>query len=434
MDTTTTTTKGEKPFYITLLAALGSGLEYYDFVIYGMMAKYLGALFFPSHDGISSMVQYFTIFTVGYWVRPLGGIVFGMVADLYGRKKAFSIVMLSMALSTLGMGLLPTYQQIGMAAPILMFIFRLLQGISFGAELPNAITIVSELDAKQSLGKLCSCVLSSTAVGALFATSILAILTNLFDYEDILYHHIWRIPFLLGGILAVASYYIRREISETSEFLMDRQCRSDTMQKENTFAFLSALFKQNMTSLLVGFGLALFLATMLIINLYFPVYLSQYFDYALSDVYMAMTGGMIASFILTLMFGWLSDHISKFTILLFAIIGFVLSLLPSYWLITQHNFYAMQLFLIMHQIWIAAFFTSYLPVLSRLFPTNQRCTGFALVHNFALAIASTIPTLATYFFSTTSPLFILWFLVIPIIFALLSVTYLIVRYKPIYIY
>ena len=105
-----------KPFYIALLVALGTGLEYYDFVIYAMMAKYLGAIFFPSHNDLSGIIQSLAIFAVGYWVRPFGGVVFGMIADTYGRKKTFSIVMLSMALSTLGIGLLPTYQQIGIAA------------------------------------------------------------------------------------------------------------------------------------------------------------------------------------------------------------------------------------------------------------------------------------------------------------------------------
>ena len=311
--------------------------------------------------------------------------------------------------------------------------FRLVQGISFGAEQPNAMTIVSELNAKNILGKLCGSILSSTALGALLATSILAILTNLFDYESMI-GYAWRIPFLLGGVLALASYYIRRRISETPEFLADSNVRNKS-QSTGTFAIFTDLFKHNKSSVFVGFGLAIFLSTIVVIYLYLPVYISQYFNYELSEVYTAMTGGMLASFFFCLIFGWLSDIVSKLTILLFAVIGFVFSLFPLYLLLKNHSLYALHLCFIIYQVWIMAFFTSCLPILSRLFPTQRRCTGFALVYNLAFAIAGTLPMIATYCFDQgLSHTSLLWFFVIPVILSLTSIRYLMVHNKGSYVY
>lgn len=132
-----------KNFKIAILASVGSGFEYYDFVIYGMMAKYIAIIFFPLQSELLGIMKTFAIFAAGYFIRPIGSTIFGILADVY-RKKIFIAVMLMMSCSIFGIGIIPTYNQIGIFLPVFLIICRLLQEISYGAELPNAITIISE--------------------------------------------------------------------------------------------------------------------------------------------------------------------------------------------------------------------------------------------------------------------------------------------------
>ena len=205
---------------VTLMVALGSALEYYDFIIYGMLAKYLSFIFFPVNDNFSTNIQTFSVFAMGYLARPLGGTVIGMISDIYGRKKAFLLIMLMMAFSTFAIGLLPTYNTYGIISPILLILCRLVQGISFGAELPGASVIVNEFSQNNGIkGRLFSILLSSTSLGSLVALLVLTVLTQ--NFSDIeIKNGLWRLPFLLGGGLAIISFYIRKQISETPEFLL----------------------------------------------------------------------------------------------------------------------------------------------------------------------------------------------------------------------
>ncbi|KHO04030.1 hypothetical protein JS61_01775 [Rickettsia felis] len=406
------------PLKVALFTSLGSGLEYYDFVIYGMMAKYLSDIFFSVNDSISSMIQTFIVFAVGYLFRPFGGTIIGMIADTYGRKKTFVVVMLTMGFSTMGIGLLPTYNQIGIIAPIGLLVCRLCQGISLGAELPGATTIISEYAPTGKLGKLCSVMLSSISIGALMATAMVATLNKLYSYQEII-EGAWRIPFICGGILAIISYYIRKNISETPEFLQEKNReQTDT----NLLIPLKLLLSQNLVNIAIGLGLVFFHANLVIINLYFPVYLNKYFNYELVDIYSSMTISMITSFIFTIIFGWLSDYVSKLKILLCSLILFSIFLFVSFALLNKGTFWSLQIFFIIYQLFISLFFTSYMPILSRLFATKMRYTAIALIYNSAYSVASFIPVIASYLLEQyNSPLILGIFFIISIALSLISV-------------
>lgn len=406
-------TNGNVPLKVALFTSLGSGLEYYDFVIYGMMAKYLSDIFFSVNDSSSSMIQTFIVFAVGYLIRPFGGTIIGMIADTYGRKKTFILVMLSMGFSTMGIGLLPSYKQIGILAPIGLLIFRLCQGISLGAELPGATTIISEYTPASKLGRLCSVMLSSISIGALMATAMVAILNKLYTYQEII-EWAWRIPFILGGILAIISYFIRKNISETPEFLQEKT-------NINLLVPLKLLLSQNLSAIAIGLGLVFFHANLVIINLYFPFYINKYFNYELADIYSSMTISMIASFIFIIITGWLSDYISKSKILLLTLLFFTIFLFVSPTLLNKGTFWSLQIFFIIYQLFISLFFTSYMPILSRLFATKMRYTATALIYNSAYSIASFIPIIASYLLQKyQSPLILGIFFVISIILAFIS--------------
>ncbi len=418
------------PLKVALLTSLGSGLEYYDFVIYGMMTKYLSDIFFSTTDSLNSIIQTFIVFAIGYLIRPFGGTIIGMIADTYGRKKTFVIVMLVMGLSTMGIGLLPTYNQVGIIAPIGLLLCRLCQGISLGAELPGATTIISEYATASKLGRLCSVMLSSTSIGALMATAMVAMLNKLYSYQEII-EGVWRVPFIIGGVLAIISYYIRKNISETPEFLQE-EANNNKKTPTNLLVPLKLLLSQHLSIIAIGFGLVFFHANLVIINLYFPIYINKYFNYELADIYSSMTVSMIASFIFIIIFGWLADYISKLKILLFSLIFFSIFLFFSFILLGAETFWALQIFFIIYQLFIALFFTSYMPILSRLFATKMRYTAIALIYNSAYSVASFIPIIASYLLEKyQSPLILGIFFVVSITLALISIIAIMVPTKKI---
>lgn len=138
---------------VIVLSALGGMLEFYDFTIYGLFAVYFASQIFPTHDPLVAIIASYSIFVVGYIIRPVGGIIFSHIGDEIGRKKVLIMTMLLMGIASIGLGLVPTYQQAGIYSPIIMLAFRMLQGFAFGGEIPSMIVYTTEsMPEKRSLG------------------------------------------------------------------------------------------------------------------------------------------------------------------------------------------------------------------------------------------------------------------------------------------
>jgi MFS family permease len=208
------------------LAALGGALEFYDFIIFVFFAAVIGKLFFPPDmpDWLV-LIQTFGIFAAGYLVRPLGGIVLAHFGDLFGRKRVFSFSILLMALSTLGMAAMPTYASIGVAAPILLVLMRLLQGAAIGGEVPGAWTFVAEHVPFRRVGFACGFLCSGLTLGILLGSFIATIINSVFLPETIA-AWAWRIPFLLGGLFGLLAVWLRRWLQETPVFTEMKQSRA----------------------------------------------------------------------------------------------------------------------------------------------------------------------------------------------------------------
>ena len=212
------------PFYrlnkyqtqIVLLSSLGGMLEFFDFTVYALFAGYFSEQFFPSSNEMISLIASYSIFVMGYVVRPLGGILFSYIGDAIGRKIVLIITMILMGIASFGLGLLPTYAQIGVAAPILMLLFRLLQGLAIGGELPSMIVYVSEsMSDKRGYGL--GGVYSGTFAGLLPGMVINLLILKYLTAEQI-YQYGWRIPFILGGLLCIVAYFIRKKLHESEAF------------------------------------------------------------------------------------------------------------------------------------------------------------------------------------------------------------------------
>lgn len=206
--------------YKTLvLAALGGALEFYDFIIYVFFANVLGALFFPPEmpDALRQL-QTFAIFAAGYLARPLGGIVMAHFGDLLGRKRMFTFSIVLMAVSTLGMGLLPTYGAISVWAPILLLLLRIIQGAAIGGEVPGAWVFVSEHMPPARVGYACGTLTAGLTTGILLGSLVATLVNHVYAPADIA-SWAWRVPFLLGGAFGLLSIYLRLLLSETPVFL-----------------------------------------------------------------------------------------------------------------------------------------------------------------------------------------------------------------------
>ncbi|SFH22832.1 MFS transporter [Pseudomonas sp. NFACC45] len=205
--------------YKTLsLSALGGALEFYDFIIFVFFATVVGKLFFPAEmPEWLRLMQTFGIFAAGYLARPLGGIIMAHFGDLLGRKKMFTLSIFMMAVPTLIMGLLPTYAQIGMWAPILLLLMRVIQGAAIGGEVPGAWVFVSEHVPARHIGYACGTLTCGLTVGILLGSLMATAINSIYTPVEVA-DYAWRIPFLLGGVFGLFSVYLRRWLHETPIF------------------------------------------------------------------------------------------------------------------------------------------------------------------------------------------------------------------------
>lgn len=205
--------------YKTLsLAALGGALEFYDFIIFVFFAPAIGQLFFP-HDipDWLRLLQTYGIFAAGYLARPLGGVIMAHFGDLFGRKRMFTLSVLMMSVPTLLMGLLPTYDTIGLLAPVLLLLFRILQGAAVGGEVPGAWVFVSEHVPARHIGYACGTLTAGLTAGILLGSLVATAINSHYSTAEVT-AFAWRIPFLLGGVFGLFSVYLRRWLHETPVF------------------------------------------------------------------------------------------------------------------------------------------------------------------------------------------------------------------------
>jgi len=208
-----------------VLAALGGALEFYDFIIFVFFTAVIAQLFFPPDmpDWLRQM-QTFGIFAAGYLARPLGGIVMAHFGDRVGRKRMFLFSVLLMAVPTLLMGLLPTYASIGISAPILLLVLRMLQGAAVGGEIPGAWVFVSEHVPRSRIGFACGTLTAGLTAGILLGSLVASGINTWWSREEVL-DWVWRIPFLLGGAFGLLAMWLRRFLQETPVFEAMRQRR-----------------------------------------------------------------------------------------------------------------------------------------------------------------------------------------------------------------
>lgn len=360
------------------VTSLGGFLEFYDFIIYALMAGYLADHFFPSHDPYTSLLTTFATFSAGYFARPIGGLVFGHFGDRYGRKPTFVLTVLIMALSTALIGCLPTYEQVGILAPILITLLRVPQGFSIGGEIPGAMTYLSE-SVNQRSGLVMGLLFFALVSGLVFGSMVHAVLLWWLTPEAMAEWG-WRIPFWLGGSLGVCSYLVRKRFRESELFMQLVET------KRQSRVPLFRLFSEHKTRLLAGTLLIIPVATtMTLLFLFTPGYLTKVLNYNPEGV---ATSGSICVLLAGVIFvgvGALADSLSRLKLMLAASI---LVMLLSYPIFLWYSQGEAPVFLVMliSAVLLGAL-TGVAPLLmSFIFPVDVRYSGIAFSYNLGFAL------------------------------------------------
>jgi MFS family permease len=291
--------------YRTLaLAALGGALEFYDFVIYVFLAPVIGRLFFPADlpDWLR-LLQTFGIFSAGYLARPLGGIVIAHFGDLLGRKRMFALSILLMAAPTLAIGLLPTYASIGLAAPLLLLLMRILQGIAIGGEVPGAWVFVAEHVPAQRFGLGIGTLTAGLTTGILMGSLMAGAINGIYGAADV-DRFAWRIPFIAGGLFGLVSVYLRRFLEETPVF-QELQARRSLARELPIKTVLREHRRETLLALALTWVLT---GGIVVVILFTPAYLQQIFHVPARYALQANTVATFSFALGCLAFGWASDR------------------------------------------------------------------------------------------------------------------------------
>lgn len=382
---------------ITFLTSLGAGLEYYDYVIYTLLAGYLSLQFFPATNHNAALFATFSVFAIGNIIRPIGGIIFGIFSDKYGRKSVFASTLLWMAFATFLMGIAPGFASIGIGATIIFSLLRILQGIACGAEIPGAMTFLIEHINTRRVGLHFGFMVSSIGLGVSFGSLVIYVLTKILT-EPELQSFGFRIPFLLGGTLAVIGFLIRRRVDETPAFLQ-------AQQKKEKFNFALLANKTCWKQIFITLGILVFPASLITFKLVLPVYLKEIYHYQSSDIYLILTIGYVWSTLLLPIAGWLSDYINKKYLLFTAQIIAMIFAPILFNLLYLHTKFALLGFIMIWETLIAIMAASYFVLLPQSFKTIFRYTGTAFSYNIAYSLASLFPLAINYFYKVEATYF-----------------------------
>ncbi|NQY42025.1 MAG: MFS transporter [Legionellales bacterium] len=282
-------------------SSIGSGLEFYDFIIFGFFASTFAPLFFPAENIFLSTLWSYTAFAIGFIFRPLGGLLFGHMGDRLGRKSALSSSIILMGFSTLLIGILPTYEQIGVLAPLLLVLARIMQGISAGGESPGGMIFALEHSPSNKKGFAASLVLAGLMSGTLLAT-IISYVSSIFPAMS------WRIPFILGFFVAFLGRYIRNKSDETSAYEQAKQNKQLVR-----YPILSGLKRYPKNILLIAIASSFSFCAFVVHCIYLPSYLKTTSLLPISNetIDLSIIFVVIVSVVTAPVVGYMSDRIGK---------------------------------------------------------------------------------------------------------------------------
>ncbi len=383
-----------------IAAVIGNALEWYDFVVYGFMTVIISRLFFPTESEYASLLLAMATFGVGFFMRPVGGVLIGLYADRKGRKAALQLIIALMTIAVAMIAFAPPYAVIGAAAPVLIVAARLLQGFATGGEFASATAFLVESAPAERRGFFGSLQMVGQSIAALAGASSGMLITQSLTPEQIDQWG-WRIPFMIGLLIGPVGLYIRRHLEETEVF---KEAHASAEQKTT----LAAIFQIHRRAVFASFGLVLSNTIMYyVVLIYMPTYAKTQLGIALGQAFIAQVAGLLCLTVLTPVFGSLSDRVGRRPVLMAAcLLYFVLPYPLFAWL--QADPVLLRL-TVMQMTLCSAIAVGFGPIstaLAEQFPAHVRSTGLALAYNFAVMLFGGFAQLiVTWLINTTgSPL------------------------------
>jgi MHS family proline/betaine transporter-like MFS transporter len=376
--------------------AIGNFVEWYDYSVYGFFATVIASQFFPSEDRVASLLATFAVFAVAFFMRPVGAFVFGHYGDTIGRRNTLAAAIIMMGIATLMIGVLPSYAQIGVLAPILLVVARLLQGFSAGGEWSGSAAFMVEYAPENKRGLYGSWQQVSIVAGLLVGSAMGGLLGTVLS-EDALNAWGWRIPFILGMVVALVGLYLRLRVEDTPAFriIEEKEEITEAPVKES----FTAHWRESLTA--IGFTVAWTVAYYILLT-YMPTYVSETLGIPLTQALLSNAIGLVVLMALIPFTAALSDRIGRKPLLiafsaLIALLTYPLFLLAS----TQ-----VLAFIVLAQVLfgvIISLFSGPGPAaLVEMFPTNVRYSALGVSYNIAVAaFGGTAPFIATYLISRT---------------------------------
>ncbi|GAB2691968.1 MFS transporter [Mucilaginibacter koreensis] len=371
--------------------SLGNLVEWYDWYIYSAFSLYFASAFFPKDNQTAQLLNAAGIFAIGFLMRPIGGWLMGTYADKHGRKKALTLSVMLMSAGSLLIALSPGYKQIGVAAPLLLVLARMIQGLSVGGEYGTSATYLSEMATQKHRGFYSSFQYVTLIMGQLVALGVLVLLQQVFLTEQQLQSWGWRIPFGIGAVLAVTALYLRRGLHESKDFTASHKQKERGTLKL-LFRYPKAVF--TVIGLTLGGTVAFYTFTT-----YMQKFLVNTAGFSATDATLISTCTLIFFMLLQPLFGLWSDYIGRKPLLIgFGVLGSLTTVMILKQLSVTHNDW-MAFALITIALIIVSGYTSINAVVkAELFPAEIRALGVGFPYAIAVSVfGGTAEPLALYF-------------------------------------
>jgi MHS family proline/betaine transporter-like MFS transporter len=386
---------------------IGNFVEWFDYAVYGYLAATISTVFFPSTDRTTSLLLTFGVFAISFFVRPVGGMVWGHLGDKLGRRTALSYSILIMSIATFAIALLPTYAAVGVLSPILLLVVRVIQGFSASGEYAGASSFLVEYAPPGRRGRYAAVVPASTAGGLLFGSLLAALLTSVLD-DGQLHSWGWRLPFVLAAPMGLIGRYIRYRLEDTPAF------RAIEADQELARTPVFEIFRRYRRLLVLALGAALLNAVAFYVLLsYMPTYLSEELGFGATESFLATTIALATYIAFIFLTGIASDRFGRKKVLLSASTLFIVFTVPAFLLLDSAGFWVVVLLQVVLGAMLSLNDGTLPSFLAEMFPTRVRYSGFAVSFNLANAVfGGTAPFVATLLISQTgSAIAPAWYLV-----------------------
>ncbi|MEC0303728.1 MFS transporter [Terribacillus saccharophilus] len=374
---------------------VGNAMEWFDFGLYSYLAVIISQNFFSAvQNDELKLVFTFATFAIAFLMRPVGGIIFGKIGDKLGRKVVLTTTIILMAFSTLLIGLLPTYDQIGIWAPILLLIARIIQGFSTGGEYAGAMVYIAESSPDNKRNILGSGLEIGTLTGYILASLVASLLFIVLSDEQMASWG-WRLPFLLGLPLGLVGMYLRKSLEESPIF--ENELSNNEGQEQEEESFLSIL-KNHKKDIIVCFvAVAFFNVTNYMLLSYMPSYLDEIIGLSSTTGTVLITLVMIIMVPLTLLFGRLSDKIGNKTVFLIGLGGLTLLSALAFYLVNLNGLIFVSLGILILGVLLATYEGSIPGSLPTMFYTDIRYRTLSVTFNVSVSIfGGTTPLVSTW--------------------------------------